>query len=228
MVLLEHTPEGLLALNRGTAGARALSMSLDGTPASGEVPPALAPHLPALAAFTTRMHERYGDVTVEWVLADGEPHFVDYSLLGGDALTGDHGGTLVSAGSASGPLLSLSDDELLSRLSVGPAVSVDRSKDVAEHAEIARLLEKVQSMPQPPVIRAHRPYAVLSVLIGAVAGFVFDEGSVLCHLAILLREAGVPALVAADLGELPDGGETVIGEGTVTVATNGRSTTDER
>ncbi|MEV1023012.1 PEP/pyruvate-binding domain-containing protein [Streptomyces sp. NPDC050264] len=220
-LLVEYTPDGLLALNRGMAGARSFVWHPEG--GEGDVPPALVAHLERMAAFTGRMHDRYGDATVEWVFADGAPYFVDYSLLAGDLLSGERG-TLVSAGSARGPLLSLADDELLGRLSVGPAVSVDRSKDVTEHTEITRLLEKIQAMPAPPVVRVGRPYAVLSVLIGAVAGFVFDEGSVLCHLAILLREAKVPALVA-DLGALPDGGEAVISDGAITVA--GRSVEDE-
>ncbi|WP_019058511.1 dCTP deaminase domain-containing protein [Streptomyces prunicolor] len=220
-MLVEYTPDGLLALNRGTAGARSFVWNPDGT--EGDVPPGLAPHLERMAAFTGRMHDRYGDATVEWVFADGVPYFVDYSLLAGDMLSGERG-TLVSAGSARGPLLSLTDDGLLGRLSVGPAVSVDRGKDVTEHTEITRLLEKIQAMPAPPVLRVARPYAVLSVLIGAVAGFVFEEGSVLCHLAILLREAKVPALVA-NLGALPDGGEAVISDGTITVA--GRSFENE-
>ncbi|MFJ6737492.1 dCTP deaminase domain-containing protein [Streptomyces sp. NPDC091279] len=227
-LLVEYTPDGLLALNRGTAGARSFVWNADATDgtdsADGAIPPGLAPHLERMAAFTGRMHERYGDATVEWVFADGVPYFVDYSLLAGDQLSGERG-TLVSAGSARGPLLTLADDDLLSRLSVGPAVSVDRSKDVVEHTEITRLLEKIRAMPAPPVVRVGRPYAVLSVLIGAVAGFVFDEGSVLCHLAILLREAKVPALIATDLGAFVDGGEAVISGGSITVA--GRSVTDE-
>ena len=223
-LLVEYTPDGLLALNRGTAGARSFHWDPDSGIGGGEAPAALIPHLERMAAFTGRMHERYGDATVEWVFADGEPHFVDYSLLAGDVLSGERG-TLVSAGSARGPLLSLNEDDLLGRLSVGPAVSVDRSKDVAEHTEITRLLEKIQAMPAPPVIRTSRPYAVLSVLIGSVAGFVFEEGSVLCHLAILLREAKVPALVAGDLGAVVDGGEAVISDGVITIA--GRSANGE-
>ncbi|WP_328744913.1 deoxycytidine triphosphate deaminase [Streptomyces sp. NBC_00285] len=231
-LLVEYTPDGLLALNRGTAGARSFVRNAGGEDRAEAVdgaPAELVPHLARMAAFTGRMHDRYGDATVEWVFADGEPYFVDYSLLTGDVLSGERG-TLVSAGSASGPLLKLADDDLLRRLSVGPAVSVDRSKDVVEHTEITRLLEKIQAMPAPPVVRVSRPYAVLSVLIGSVAGFVFEEGSVLCHLAILLREAKVPALVADDLAPLVDGGEAVISDGVITVAGTaaGRSTDDER
>jgi hypothetical protein len=32
-------------------------------------------------------------------------------------------------------------------------------------------------MPQRPIIYANRPYAILSMLIGKLAGFVFDGGS---------------------------------------------------
>jgi phosphoenolpyruvate-protein kinase (PTS system EI component) len=63
---------------------------------------------------------------------------------------------------------------------------------------------------------------VLSVLIGLVAGFVFDQGSALCHLAILLREAGVPAVASTSLDEGIDGTEVFISEGTVTLATTKR------
>jgi phosphoenolpyruvate-protein kinase (PTS system EI component) len=64
---------------------------------------------------------------------------------------------------------------------------------------------------------------VLSVLIGSVAGFVFEQGSALCHLAILLREEGVPAVAATGLDEAPDGAQAAISAGTITVASTSRS-----
>jgi phosphoenolpyruvate-protein kinase (PTS system EI component) len=59
---------------------------------------------------------------------------------------------------------------------------------------------------------------VLSVLIGHVAGFVFEQGSTLSHLAILLREAGIPAVAAAGIRTA---GEVVISDGTVSVTVHG-------
>jgi hypothetical protein len=229
-LVVEYTDEGLMALNRGTAGARAIVVKRldepvgdDNDPvgddnvvaAPGRYTELLRPHLGRLGAFTRAMADRFGDVTLEWVFAAGQPHFVDYSVLGGDQVTvGADGTVLISAGTTRGHVLRLEDDEVLRRLSIGPAVSIDRAADLSEHDGLARIVAAVAAAPQPVVIQARRPYAVLSVLIGHVAGFVFDEGSTLGHLPILLREAGVPA-VAYGGGDLVDGSEIVISDGTL-------------
>lgn len=37
------------------------------------------------------------------------------------------------------------------------------------------------------------------------AGFLFKEGSLLCHLSVLLREKGIPALVGIDENRFSEG-----------------------
>ena len=58
------------------------------------------------------------------------------------------------------------------------------------------------------IVAASRPVAVLSMLIGVVDGFLFEEGALLSHLGILLREAGVPAAIVGT-GNLPPSGVLV-------------------
>ncbi|MEU5693407.1 PEP/pyruvate-binding domain-containing protein [Actinosynnema sp. NPDC020468] len=219
-LVVEYTPEGLMALNRGTAGGETIVVADLEQPvdapgnviAAPEAAP-LLPHLHKLGRLTAAMHAKHGSVTLEWVFERGEPYFVDYSVLGGDEVVVSAEGVVqMSPGTAHGTLLRLEEDELLARLSIGPAVSVDKSTDVTEYDGLARILDKVSSMPERPIVHAGKPYAVLSVLIGHVAGFVFDRGSTLGHLAILLREAGVPAVAAAGFAGV---GEVVISEGTV-------------
>ncbi|MFB4424355.1 PEP/pyruvate-binding domain-containing protein [Streptomyces sp. QL37] len=222
-LVVEYTEEGLMALNRGTAGGEAIvvedvAAALGGAggpdwPGAGA---ALRPHLGELARFTAAMHAVHGPVTLEWVFDGGVLYFVDHSVLGDDDVTVAHGEVCISPGTARGPLLRLDDDAVLRRLSIGPAVSIDKSKDVTEHEGLGRILDLVTSYDEKPVISAARPYAVLSVLIEHVAGFVFDQGSALGHLAILLREAGIPAVTADGI----EGAEAVISDGTV--ATTGR------
>ncbi|MGW7051081.1 dCTP deaminase domain-containing protein [Streptomyces sp. NPDC054887] len=218
-LVVEYTDEGLMALNRGTAGGETIVVQdvragyEEGDnasfPATGAV---LRPHMDEIARLTAAMHAKHGPVTLEWVLDRGTLYFVDYSVLGGDdTVTVAHGEVCISPGTARGPLLRLDEDALLRRLSIGPAVSIDKSKDVSEHEGLARILDLVASYEEKPVISASRPYAVLSVLIEHVAGFVFDQGSALGHLAILLREAGVPAVSAPGIS----GAEAVISDGTV-------------
>jgi deoxycytidine triphosphate deaminase len=221
-LVVEYTADGLLALNRGTAGAEAIVIDAGGRVHASAAAQPIVRHLDAIARFTAAMRDKYGDVTLEWVLDGDTLLFIDYSVIGADDLLTRSSGVRISDGTATGPLLTINDDELLRRLSVGPAVSIDKSRDVTGYGELARLLEKVASMPKPPVLRVRRPYAVLSVLIGMTAGFVFEEGSALCHLAILLREAGVPAAAVADLGDVCDGAQVVISDGSVTVAPGAR------
>ncbi len=223
-LVVEYTAEGLMALNRGTAGGETIVVDdvTQGFGADADVRieqsgAALRPYLDQIARFTAAMDAVHGSVTLEWVYADDRLHFVDYSLLGGhDLVSVAHGEVCISPGTGRGPLLRLDDDDLLHRLSTGPAVSIDKSQDVSEHEGLARIVERVTACVEKPIVVAARPYAVLSVLIDHVAGFVFDRGSALGHLAILLREAGVPAVAATGV----EGIEAVISDGTVT--TTGR------
>lgn len=215
-LVIEFAREGLLALNRGTAAPEVIIVE-DVSDLGAVVAPAdaavIVENLSQIVEMTTQMEARYGAVALEWVQAHGDTYFTDYSVLGGGGvLHTASAGLLISPGSAEGPLISIDDEALLERLSVGPAVSIDRSHDVTGHDGLARIIERVKAFDDKPIVLARRPYAVLSVLIGDVAGFVFEEGSVLCHLAILLREAGVPAV--ASQGTC--GRRAVISDGAVT------------
>jgi len=219
-LLVEYTPDGLLALNRGIADAQCLLIggedradNLENVTLPGRGA-AVLPHLKAIATATERMTDRFGPVALEWVLAGGRPYVVDYSPTCSGGVVDGSDQVELSHGAAHGPLLRLDDDETLTRLSVGPAVSINKVRDVTDHAYISRVLKAIRSMDVKPIVFARRPYAVLSVFIADVAGFVFERGSVLCHLAILLREAGVPAVAAPGL----DGqGDVVIAAGKVTM-----------
>lgn len=222
-LIIEYTPQGLMALNRGTAGGETIIVVDLDKPyqAAGNVlapasAGALLPHLADIARLTRAMRDAHGEVAVEWVFHEGRPYFVDYSVLHSDELVVSTSSSIqMSPGIAHGPLLRLQEDEMLSRLSIGPAVSINKFSDVSEYEGLAKILESLKAMAQPPIVFAKRPYAVLSVLFGHVAGFVFEEGSILGHLAILLREAGVPAVIAPGVdGE----GEVLISDGELVLA----------
>lgn len=205
-VLVEVAPEGLLALNRGTAAATQAVVGPDGVTAVDELPAdalaALERWRAPLLAMTDAMAERHGEVTLEWVLHDGHLLFTDYSVPPTQSPDGPRSGRVLSPGTHAGPVIDLRDrDHLLERLSVGPAVSIDKSLDVTAHGPVSAIIDELRESAERPVVLASRPYAVLSVLLDHAGAFVFEAGSSLCHLAILLREAGVPAVVSAgDLG----------------------------
>ncbi|MFC8297859.1 PEP/pyruvate-binding domain-containing protein [Micromonospora orduensis] len=219
-IVVEFTADGLMALNRGTAGGETVVIADLERPfdepgnlnaAPGAEP--LLPHLHTLARLTGAMSAKHGPVTLEWVLSAGRPYFVDYSVRGTDELVmSSEGAVLISPGTAHGTLLRLEEDELLSRMSIGPAISIEASTSEAARDGMAMILDKVLSLPERPIIHAALPYAALSVLIGHVAGFVFERGSTLGHLPILLRESGVPAVAVP--GFTADG-EVIISDASV-------------
>jgi deoxycytidine triphosphate deaminase len=214
-LLAEVAPDGLMALNRGIGAAVQLFLADDETCTAAEgVPEAarsvlLAVHSP-LRQFTEAMSKHFGATTSEWVLLGDRLLFLDYSAAGGDALP--TAGTTIAPGVASGPVIDLTGaGEVLGRLSEGSAVSIDKSADVLDHEDLAKIVSSVRSLPDRPVVVCAFPYAVLSVLLDDVAGFVFQQGSALCHLAILLRESGVPAVVC----QAPVADHLLIADGSV-------------
>jgi hypothetical protein len=98
-----------------------------------------------------------------------------------------------------GPAFLLEHDPALEALSIGPAVSVSAEVAALEHSYIRDLAHCLARLPQRPIVVTERPWAILSVLFDQVAGFVFREGSLLCHLAILLREQRIPSLICPDM-----------------------------
>jgi deoxycytidine triphosphate deaminase len=214
-ILAEVAPGGLIELNRGTGAASQVFLADDGTVRADEGVPetaraALTAARADLRKVTDAMRDRFGASTLEWAVADEQLLFLDYSAVAGnDAPTS---GSTISPGVARGPVLDLTGfDEVLARLSIGPAVSIDKSVDVLDHEDLAKIVTRVRSFAEKPVVICSFPYAVLSVLLDDAAGFVFSRGSALCHLAILLREAGVPAVLC----EPPAGDHLLIADGNV-------------
>lgn len=66
----------------------------------------------------------------------------------------------------------------------GKIVKVNQSLDITTLSE-----------DQKYVFLAEKPYSEFVDLITYAEGFIFNEGSMLCHLAILLREKGIPARI---------------------------------
>lgn len=217
-VRVEFSRDGLLTLNRGTAPADKFIIPHSGALIAA---PAGWSHstLTVIDRVTRQLVDRHGDAVVEWVLRAGRPVLVDYSPIDPGStsmLPVDHG-TVISSGSCRGPALVIppSATLVLTEDSVAPVVSVGARLPHPSQTAVNNVYEVITRLGRPPVIFVDRPYAVLATLIPHVAGFVFTQPAArLCHLAILLRENGTPAIcllteVAARDGELvelgPDG-----------------------
>jgi hypothetical protein len=204
-VYVEASEDGLLALNRGFGVAH---------PMEAHALEALVGESQADAlARTTREHARqlHPRATLEWVVSNGSLYFVDYSAPSGDS-SGTatlNGSRVLSAGIARGRVQRLGIDDVLTESSIAPIISIAQPVTAAnETMLLGQLHDRLELGGTGVIVAASRPIAVLSMLIGVVDGFLFEEGALLSHLGILLREAGVPAAIVGT-GNLPDEGSLI-------------------
>lgn len=210
-VRIEHSREGLLAINRGLADIHELTVY------EGElVEPQLIPTgwtsqtLSTIADVTRLFTARCGPAVVEWSLQGDLAIPMDYSRTG-NVENAAAKGAVISEGTCEGPALLVDSGGVadLIRASEGPIVSVGEPLPWPTDGYVSQLVQRISTYPNPPVVIADRPYAILATLIPHVAGFVFHRGAArFCHLAILLREYRVPA-VTAPMSPMPFNGDSV-------------------
>lgn len=193
--LCEYSSEGLLALNRGTAAAETMLLGVDDHALFDQRQQRV------VAQVTAAAQARFGQIQLEWVRSGDRLYLIDFSPVTDSVSTSAmaSGGTVISMGSASGPVLTVNDADGIVDVSIGPAISLTGIAD-AEHVSVSLepLMAALAQFSEPPIVVASRPYAALAPLLPHVAGFIFERGSLLCHLAILLRERRLPAIACAE------------------------------
>ncbi|WP_280454090.1 dCTP deaminase domain-containing protein [Nocardia brasiliensis] len=200
----EASTDGLLAINRGSADCVGFEFGAVRRP-DPEVLDLLggSMNIDLITQFTERLQALLGPVTVEWVLEGDRLFYVDHTVLGGQdtaapALARQEEAVTISPGRGVGTVLKLTDDDVLQRLSIAPAVSVSGGVDVSGHRVLTNIVARIQQIKESGVgviVCARRPYAILAALVGHADGFLFEHGSRLCHLAIILRENRIPAAI---------------------------------
>lgn len=203
-VYVEASTDGLLALNRGFGQARSIRSDQLIRLVGAEQTQAL---LATTREQAQRLHPR---IVLEWVVDGGRLLFVDCSVPAADPTVPQQlaGGQLLSPGQARGRVQLLQIDDLLTEASTAPIISIAQPVPAADGELLLGQLRDRLALTDGVIVAAARPIAVLSLLIGQVDGFLFEEGAVLSHLGILLREAGVPAAIVGT-GNLPPAGSYV-------------------
>ncbi|TKI50945.1 PEP-utilizing enzyme, partial [Lysinibacillus varians] len=152
-----------------------------------------------LANCVNEINSEFNTTTTEWIYEKGIFCFIDYSNKGKVNYENIINTSIISRGAAKGKIFDLTKySEELHRLSIGAAVSIDDEKtlDLSYHQVIQEIIEELEKYKEKPIVLAKLPYACLSGILNIASGFIFEKGSTLCHLAILLRENDIPAVVA--------------------------------
>lgn len=217
-LLIEYSTEGLLKINRGTAHTNRLicrvgengGVALVNDELADGFETSIRDSLGQVFRFTRVLGEQCGASHVEWVLDSNQVFFIDFSRsVQAVPCIANNLSICIYAGLAEGPALVLQGEDMFDRLSVGPAVSVGETDSACEHHFLNAVIRRVRSYPRKPVVISPKPYAILSTIFDDVAGFVFLEGALLCHLSILLREHRIAAVICPDI-DVEDGGEVIV------------------
>ncbi|MGB7605703.1 MAG: PEP/pyruvate-binding domain-containing protein [Lutisporaceae bacterium] len=224
-LLIESSKEGLLAINRGLVDCHEIIVKYDDKEqfdyeevkkvGISEVIEQFKPEaVRKILHFTKTLNNMYANTKLEWVIKDSEPYFIDFSVEKNNIDYSGYGENdirIIYPGIAKGPLYRISEEDIFSRLSISPGVSVTKTNMVVKsNNELTKLIDLIKNMEQKPIILCTKPYAILSFLLEHVEGFVFTEGSILCHLSILIREAKIPAIIYRNAEQAIGEKETVM------------------
>ncbi|KAG8148789.1 PEP/pyruvate-binding domain-containing protein [Burkholderia catarinensis] len=195
-VVCEWSADGLLAINRGIAATSTTTLSGGAAPGVDDAQ--------RLFFITREAVDTFGPIQLEWVRVNRRLHLIDFSPLATLAVLDDADEVrIISPGFADGLPVVVGTDSHLEDISVSATVSINAIPSAESLGPaLARLEANLREHAGQAIIVSPRPYAALAALIPHARGFVFEQASMLCHLSILLREHGVPAVESARLYHL--------------------------
>lgn len=157
------------------------------------------PHkiIESICAYTRKFNEFYGVCAVEWWVWKDKLYAADICLLKSEN-TGTSS-SIISKGRAKGRLYKLPKIEakLLKELNMFNTISVVESDFDLDKVDIFKELKSTLEewrKESDIILYCERPYIFLSPFKKYVSGFVFNNASNLCHLSLIIREAGIPAI----------------------------------
>ena len=216
-VYIEYSNDGLLAMNRGLANYESIIIDDDNSVNSGIQEDLIKD----IVIFTKKLYNEKDKYMIEWVICKNKAFFIDYS----EEIEGEiqnmrkklSGNEIIMPGNISGKIFYLRNQDVLQKLSVSPGVSVNETNDILlENPELKKIINEISKLPMKPIIFTEKPYAILTFLFEYVEGFVFENGSLLCHLSIMLRENKVPAFICKSFRDVINNyDEVIIVEGVI-------------
>lgn len=206
-ILIEYSAQGLLDMNRGLSATKHTIVDVEEEDYSHFANELLSSNMIEDIVRYTNFISTFGTkYMIEWVVFQDACYFVDFSdEIGAEYNLSTLGvsGKIIVPGNVSGRIVYLDSESVLSRLSVSPGVSVNQiNEGLVKNPDLLKILEVINGEETKPVLFVDKPYAILSFLFDSVSGFVFKQCSLLCHLAILLREHNVPAIICDDFDNI--------------------------
>lgn len=158
-------------------------------------------YLVKIANYSRKLAKRGQIGAIEWWICDNELYATDISLNESilNSMEDESQSYYVSQGDIEGYAVFLNEDDIdvLGKIAYGNAISVDCIDDSVNRLGIYKeLRKKLSDMKEKGnvILCVKRPIIGIAPILDLVDGVVFEEASILCHLSVMLREKGIPAI----------------------------------
>ena len=176
-------------------------------------------YLVMIEKYTKKIKKHSQVGAIEWWICDNKLFATDISLDLSyiNVIKGNDECKYLSQGSIEGIAIFLSDTQIqqMGDIAYGQGISVDYYDDSIEnfkfYESIKRKLTECKSCGKI-VLCVKRPMIGIVPFLDCVDGLIFEEASVLCHLSVVLREKGIPALAIGEkYNDIKEGQYLLIG-----------------
>lgn len=160
--------------------------------------------------ITEIMSEKFGQPRIEWTIMDNSVVMFDISIEKNPLSQMYTKFRILSRGDFEGRVYKILDNAKIKAICDTHTISVDFEKSYYETKQsdlVKKYINQINDIGDKVVIVAKQPITELALLIDNAVAFIFEEGSVLCHLGIILREKNIPAIFIEDACETFENGD---------------------
>lgn len=166
-----------------------------------------------IEVFTKRLSEIFRNANFEWLISNGCIYGKDISVETNLLSYNANEKNVISKGYAKGKVFFLKNLKTMDTLSEKYDISLyAHSKgdyEICENIEIKKIIDKLVSMDKP-IIFAERPTNGILAFSDYISGCVFQQGSILSHIGICMRERNIPAYIDKDVFDVVREGKTIV------------------
>lgn len=166
--------------------------------------------LKKIHSITILFYQKLGEVRLEWM--SNEDVYLKDLTIEKTKITGALKQDLVlSLGKAEGYAKLINNFEITDEKEKTLSVRMGYRFSKLNNSEyVKKLKETLKLNDKDAILVSEYPNESLAIFTDCVKGFIFDRGSLLCHLAIILREKGIPAAVIPEATRKIKDGQKVI------------------
>lgn len=150
-----------------------------------------------ICTLTKKLTNSFNGVRIEWIISDNDIYLFDVTIEKTHMEDIYCNGNTISKGSCEGEIRFLDDVSLFDDYADDISVRMGHAFEKLNNQEQLKKL-KINLGLKNKIIVCDYPKEHLALLVDEAIGFIFERGSLLCHLGIILREKNIPAVILED------------------------------